>query len=536
MFMLHSFSAADPYDPDTIAGRALWGGAYFYFGSAWEPFLESFQTPRYVAARVALGEPWTEALRVHNAEFASRPWRLLAIGDPRLTLRSAPLVRGGELPAALRGGTPVEAGDGADALARLRSARLAGAEDGEPLTAALAALSASALDVRGLVLAEETCLELGLLERAQQLWDGAPAATHQADAARLARIATQVRLDRAAGAKDLVAAERQLGELLGQRPAVNALERDLQQLTGLAGAQHQEEAWFAWLRAQAGGSASAATLLEDWPDHEGLGRLLAAQRWQQADADGAVAALVALAGHPRWDQELAGWLESACTHANGSLPDGRARLLAAVDQAGAGRPPLLKAVATVRRTVSYTKDWLMLGPFPEQPADSWTPFEAAAATAPGLIDPSRCWSDGHGGLRAWLRPDGPQDYGTVDLAALYGDAHDIHIYALALIDAGSAVSGWLQLGSQGSGLTVWLDGAILERQTEQRGQVLDQDHLPLQLALGVHTVLLRCDRHEGAWSFAARLSADKVGQSPLVGATWWSPRDPPAVPGSQPSP
>ena len=37
--MIHSFSAADPLDPQTIAGRWLDQGAFVYFGSVWEPFL-----------------------------------------------------------------------------------------------------------------------------------------------------------------------------------------------------------------------------------------------------------------------------------------------------------------------------------------------------------------------------------------------------------------------------------------------------------------------------------------------------------------
>ena len=47
--MIHSFSAADPTDPQTIAGRWLAQGAFVYFGSVYEPFLPAFRTPGLVA-------------------------------------------------------------------------------------------------------------------------------------------------------------------------------------------------------------------------------------------------------------------------------------------------------------------------------------------------------------------------------------------------------------------------------------------------------------------------------------------------------
>ena len=43
--MIHSFSAADPPDPSTIAGRWLANGAFLYFGSMNEPFLDAVPDP-----------------------------------------------------------------------------------------------------------------------------------------------------------------------------------------------------------------------------------------------------------------------------------------------------------------------------------------------------------------------------------------------------------------------------------------------------------------------------------------------------------
>ena len=60
--MIHSFSAADPTDPRTIAGRWLANGAFVYFGAMNEPFLQAFRPPRLVAALIAEGVPLGAAM------------------------------------------------------------------------------------------------------------------------------------------------------------------------------------------------------------------------------------------------------------------------------------------------------------------------------------------------------------------------------------------------------------------------------------------------------------------------------------------
>ena len=55
--MIHSFSAANLADPDTIAGRWLANGAYVYFGSVHEPFLPAFRPPGLVTELIAADVP-----------------------------------------------------------------------------------------------------------------------------------------------------------------------------------------------------------------------------------------------------------------------------------------------------------------------------------------------------------------------------------------------------------------------------------------------------------------------------------------------
>jgi hypothetical protein len=80
--MIHSFSAANPADPTTIAGRWLLHGAFVYCGSVNEPFLQAFRKPGLVADLAVQGIPLSAALRQGESEPFGRPWRLIFLGDP----------------------------------------------------------------------------------------------------------------------------------------------------------------------------------------------------------------------------------------------------------------------------------------------------------------------------------------------------------------------------------------------------------------------------------------------------------------------
>ncbi|QEH35542.1 hypothetical protein OJF2_40950 [Aquisphaera giovannonii] len=80
--MIHSFSAADPTDPATIAGRWLDQGAFVYYGSMNEPYLQAFRPPALAAGLAVRGMPLVAALRQGEHEPYGRPWRLAYLGDP----------------------------------------------------------------------------------------------------------------------------------------------------------------------------------------------------------------------------------------------------------------------------------------------------------------------------------------------------------------------------------------------------------------------------------------------------------------------
>ena len=100
--MVHSFSAADPTDPATIAGRWLANGAFLYYGSMNEPYLQAFRTPQLVADLAGAGLPLVAALRQTPVERFGHPWRLAYLGDPlyrAVAPPPRPRVAPGDLPA-----------------------------------------------------------------------------------------------------------------------------------------------------------------------------------------------------------------------------------------------------------------------------------------------------------------------------------------------------------------------------------------------------------------------------------------------------
>lgn len=89
----HSTSAMEPSRADTFAGAWLAGGAYIYFGSLNEPYIQSFHPPSLVAALLAEELPIAAAVRMTMEEnpIFGGPWRLHLLGDPlfRLDARAA---------------------------------------------------------------------------------------------------------------------------------------------------------------------------------------------------------------------------------------------------------------------------------------------------------------------------------------------------------------------------------------------------------------------------------------------------------------
>lgn len=141
VYFVHSWSATLPADRPTIAARWLERGAYAYFGSIQEPYLQSFVSTPDVAGRFLSSIPWAIATRFDQTIDQVPVWKLACIGDPLLTLGppalriAEPLPLAGARPLADDVGPALKEGRFADAIAAL--ALLGRDDDAAKLAAAL---------------------------------------------------------------------------------------------------------------------------------------------------------------------------------------------------------------------------------------------------------------------------------------------------------------------------------------------------------------------------------------------------------------
>lgn len=82
VYFIHSWSAFQPGDRDTLAGRWFERGAYAYCGSVQEPYLSAFVPPVAIASRLKVGAPWAVVCRTDE----SAAWRVATFGDPLIVL------------------------------------------------------------------------------------------------------------------------------------------------------------------------------------------------------------------------------------------------------------------------------------------------------------------------------------------------------------------------------------------------------------------------------------------------------------------
>ncbi|MBW4495604.1 MAG: hypothetical protein KME26_21475 [Oscillatoria princeps RMCB-10] len=75
---IHSWSATEPEDPNTVGGRWLENGAYVYVGSVNEPYLSAFIPPKLMVKRLLRSSPFLISAR----QLESQPWKITTVGDP----------------------------------------------------------------------------------------------------------------------------------------------------------------------------------------------------------------------------------------------------------------------------------------------------------------------------------------------------------------------------------------------------------------------------------------------------------------------
>ncbi|HYE06813.1 MAG TPA: hypothetical protein VEL07_14950 [Planctomycetota bacterium] len=458
----HSGSAHDPYDADTLAGRALWGGAYAYFGSCAEPFLQSFQPSRYFAPRIAAGAPYAACFRKRHGQYASQPWRLLYVGDPLAALRRT---RQERVPAA---GTVVVADE----------------ED---------------LDVAGasLVAVGEPGSRADVIAR---------------------REAASAKLDAAHDAGDVTAFCTALGEVLRTDPAANFIDRRMEDALTLARERKAEAVLAAWLASAVDDPALATTRnhLASRLARVRLDAALATPAWDEAiraqALEGVVDAVRARSDPAAFADRL-GTIEAAYVARIGGATSTTFADELASRVSGDDATHLTAMLAALAGRRALFKDWLLLGPVAGAPAP--------AGDTAALGDAAHAGADLAGARLAWTRPFAAGDYGTIDLVPLFTPHDNVHAYAAAMIEVEHEQDAWLLLGSD-DGVAAWIDGASVWENPAMRGLTPDQDHVRVHLTPGTHRVVLRIAQGGGGWGFCARLAADEAG-APISGVRWRNP-------------
>ena len=508
----HSGSAGDPYNPDTLAGRALWGGSFWYFGSTAEPFLTAFQPPRYYAPRLVRSAPFTATFRLRTDDRFWSPWRLMMIGDPLFCLREQPAKRAAYAPAP--GETPLAVPTGRD-LAALRSAMLLGER----------ALARQIIDQpdRGwlqqdgaaLGLALEILVREGAFAEAVERFRGAGDTARTDYAARVhARTAATALLEAAVKAKDLAAWQRRFADVLASgAPSEFALRYFKEAIATCR--ESTPEAMLVFLE-------SLMAMPETVPLRHVLtaeilrvrqGVVLAKRPWSAEDAAAALAGLQEIVRSKVYDNDLkadlaafrAAWMEQAGVDAQGF-----AAVLKGLHIDDASQRRTIEAyLSDSDRDRFYRQDWLFLGPFADPAAGTWERVGGAA----GSPDLTATFSDGERTL-AWKPQFGPAGRGMVDLLGFMKPDRNVYAYAAADLEVAADVEAILWIGSD-DGVTVWLDGRQVHRNDVARAAVRDQDRVPLRLTAGAHRVVMRIDQIVGGWAFFFRVSgADGKAEPP----------------------
>ena len=519
--IVHSGSAAELYAFDTIAHRAVWGGAFWYFGSSAEPLLDAFNPLNYVAPRITRGVPLAAAFRQRTSQNRFYPWRLMLVGDPQYALREQPAKRaplGDDLrKALLPDGAPKpvdeKGAQGAQWAKDLRTARWMNQPAAiPPLLEKLP--DPKSFDGADAAIAIEEFLKADRCADAVKLWNGLSDEARKNEPARVyARYAAGHLMDLAQAAKDVKALTASFTDMISTDPPRMYVERWNGRAVNLASAQKADADYAEWLTKIIADPHAAA--FKSYFEVEARGRK---ETWTDDDRTAALTGFAELVKSQNDPGQLTAPFKTLAasylsklkgTTAEKFLTDVKAIFKAETPEA----KRLAEAMAPWEAEQQLFKDWLILGPFKDQKIGAWENVGPKdGKTAP---DFTAKFTDT--APLEWTRPFKAGEAGIIDLAALLKPNTDVYAYAAASVTAEKDFEGLLLLGSD-DGVTAWLDGKEIHRNPVNRGVRIDQDKVPLKLSAGAHSIVLRIDQGTGGWGFCARI-ADKDGK-PAAGIAW----------------
>ncbi|HYF48735.1 MAG TPA: hypothetical protein VEJ63_04990, partial [Planctomycetota bacterium] len=527
----HSGSAGELYDPESMAGRAVWGGAFWYFGSAAEPFLTAFQPSRYYAPRIMAGASLSTVFRQRAGQNFFLPWRLLIVGDPQFCLRDKPARRVGAdgLIAALPKGAKTIQPARADAEARqmgekfdvsctaaeftaqLRRARQLGNSflgQGETF---LASTDLKQLDARGTAMVLEELLKVDQTQKAVAVWRDASAEVKKDEVAkRVARLAAGRHMDKALAGKNLKELCQAFGDLLSTDPPRNYVERWTARAGTLAAELKADGELGAWMMSIASDARAAS--------HKPFFLFEALKKkneWTVEEKATSLTGFQSFVKELREDWTLGGPFKEFCDLYLAKVKDATGETLLAdlrlLFPAGTeDEKKVAPHMKSLEQRMSLHQDWLILGPFKDQAAGAWEKVgPKAGAAAP---DYNAVFNDGK--ELKWTRPFKPEQKGVVDLAKLLNPNTNVYAYGAVEVEVEKDIDGFLLIGSD-DGVTAWLDGKEVHKNIVARGLQIDQDRVPVKLTAGTHTLVVCITQGGGGWEFCARFG-DGEGK-PLPG-------------------
>lgn len=154
--------------------------------------------------------------------------------------------------------------------------------------------------------------------------------------------------------------------------------------------------------------------------------------------------------------------------------------------------------------VTYTRPlrWVTAGPFPTSPRGGFH----SVFPPEWITDAAASFQAGDTAVR-WVQLD-PQhavEHDGIDFGTLFGPRDHAVAYAMTRLRCHRAQDVELRFGSDDT-LTVWLDGEKIHSVESYRSAEPDQEVVPVRLAEGVHTLVVKVAQDVAAWRLLFRLT------------------------------
>lgn len=157
---------------------------------------------------------------------------------------------------------------------------------------------------------------------------------------------------------------------------------------------------------------------------------------------------------------------------------------------------------------AYIRDWMALGPFPQDPAGEDTNYIPACWKS-DVVEVFKLKStDGELSGSKWQKVSAANGKTNIDFNVLYGQKNDQVAYAATYIFAEKDCRRELLLGSDDS-IIVWLNGEKVHENYIRRGCQPDSDKANVELRKGRNLMVVKVTQAILGWEFVARFNDNK---------------------------